>query len=164
MMRAPKETTATPESVRALVWRIVRDAQVLKDKHIADQIDAQVNYTCIFAKDEAEYNVLLQAISALGPKVDSSKRGLIFDVGGIDTSAGQLRVLKLRAPDPERPERGDADFTVSNYPGFKATYLSRPGFKLLLRPKFEMIELMDPAFDVLAYFSHPPLDEQLGLR
>lgn len=31
------------------------------------------------------------------------------------------------------------------------------------KPDFYMIELMDPKFDVRAYFSNPPLDEQLNL-
>jgi len=34
--------------------------------------------------------------------------------------------------------------------------------EIIEREEMEMIELMDPAFDVRAYFSHPPLDEQLG--
>jgi len=164
MNRAPKETQVTSQSVRALVRRIVGDAKTLRDKHVLNEDSAPVNYVCIFSKDKEEYDALLAVISTLGPKVDTTKMGLMFDVGGLDTAAGPLRVLKLRLPDPQRPERGDADFTVSNYPEFKKTYLSRPGFKLLLRPKFEMIELMDPEFDVLTYFSHPPMDEQLGLR
>jgi hypothetical protein len=80
------------------------------------------------------------------------------------TTAGRLQLLKLRAPDKSRRERGDADFTVSNYQTFKSKYLNSPGFKLIVRDKFEMIELSDPTFGVLAYFSNPPLDVQLGLK
>ena len=60
--------------------------------------------------------------------------------------------------------RGDADFTVSDYPTFKKTYLGTPGFAILEKPNMEMIELSDPAFNVLAYFSNPPLGKVLNIR
>jgi hypothetical protein len=72
-------------------------------------------------------------------------------------------VLKIRIPDPTRLERGDADFTISNFPEFKKKYLSKPGFKILRKPNFYMIELTDSNFDVRAYFSNPPLDRQLNI-
>ena len=164
MKRAAKETNLTQETLLALVRRIVKEAQALKDKHTTGQKDAPVNYACIFSKDQDEYAALIEVVSTMGPQVDSTQMGPIFDIGGIETSAGRLRVLKVRLPDQKRPERGDADFTVSNYPEFKRTYLTQPGFGLLTRPNFEMIELADPDFDALAYFSYPPLDEQLGLK
>ncbi len=71
-------------------------------------------------------------------------------------------MLKIRFPDSTRTERGDADFTISNFFEFENIYLSKPGFKKIQKPDFYMIELMD--FDVRAYFSNPPLDEQLNLK
>ena len=41
--------------------------------------------------------------------------------------------------------------------------VNKPGFKILRKPDFYMIELMDPDFDVRAYFSNPPLDKQLKI-
>jgi len=71
-------------------------------------------------------------------------------------------LLKIRKPDPTRPELGDADFTVENYPEFKQRHLSKTGFSLIQKRKdFEMLELADPKFHVRAYFSNPPLDKQL---
>ena len=80
------------------------------------------------------------------------------------TVAGLLKLLKIRHPDSTRPERGDADFTVTNFVVFKKKYLSKKEFKLIKRKNFEMIELMDPEFDVRAYFSNPPLDKQLNIK
>ena len=73
-------------------------------------------------------------------------------------------MLKIRRPDPKRPERGDADFTVSDYQTFKKTQLGKPGFGLIERTNMEMLELVDPDFDVLAYYSHPTLAEVLGIQ
>jgi hypothetical protein len=41
--------------------------------------------------------------------------------------------------------------------------LNQEGFLLIEREDFEMIELMENNCSVRAYFSYPPLDEQLGI-
>lgn len=74
-------------------------------------------------------------------------------------------LLKIRKPDPTRPERGDADFTLRDYNSFKEKYLKdAEHFKLIDRGNFEMIELKDPKFDVRSYFSNIPLTVQLGIE
>ena len=154
----------TPENVTKLIQEIVEQAQLLKNKYISGEDKAPVNYVCIFSQTEKEFDELLEIIQNMGPQVDTTSMGPIFDIGGIETKAGPLRVLKLHLPDIKRPEWGDADFTVENYEKFKKDYLSKPGFNLLIRSKFEMIELSDPTFNVLAYFSSIPVNEQLGLK
>ncbi|NTW75876.1 MAG: hypothetical protein HGB34_03160 [Candidatus Moranbacteria bacterium] len=79
------------------------------------------------------------------------------------TVAGPLRVLKIRIPDETRTERGDADFTVPDYPAFRKAVIGTPGFTHIPRADCEMIELMEPGADVRAYFSDPPVETQLGL-
>lgn len=123
-----------------------------------------VNYACIFAQNNKEYDELVAAARQIGKPIKDTPTGSLFHIRPIATIAGTLRLLKIRLPDPTRPERGDADFTVENYAAFKKKYLGQPGFSLIPREGFEMIELVDPAFDVRAYFSHPPLDEQLGIK
>lgn len=150
------------EDLKTLVQDIVKQASELRDKHTTEK-NARVNYSAIFSQSQDEYDALLAAARQLGEVIDNTPTGPLFHIEPIDTVAGGLRLLKVRAPDKTRPERGDADFTVSDYPEFKRTYLTRDGFKLIEREKLEMIELMDPTFHVRAYFSHPPLDQQLGL-
>lgn len=122
-----------------------------------------MNYACIFAQSKREYEELLQAAQKLGSVIKETPTGSLFQIESLQTVSGPLQLLKVRAPDETRPERGDADFTVSDYAAFKKANLKKSGFKLVEREDFEMIELMDPSFDVRVYFSHPPLDEQLGL-
>ncbi len=90
--------------------------------------------------------------------------GPLFKIAPLQTVAGPLQLLKIRKPDPTRTERGDADFTVSDYPTFKAKYLQRPGFRLIERPEMEMVELVDLTFNVRAYFSNPTLMKQLEIN
>jgi len=151
-------------SLRTCAQHIVSDAQALKDKHVVEQKDAPVNYACVFAQSDGEYEALLQEAQELGKIVKNTKMGPVFLVEPIETVAGPLRLVKIRKPDPERTERGDADFTVADYPTFKTSVLGKPGYKLIDRPDMEMIELADPEFDVLAYFSHPILIETLGIK
>ncbi len=146
-----------------LVREIVREAQALKDARTSET-RARVNYACIFAQSSREFAELLRHADNLGEPVQETATGPIYQIPPLDTSAGPLQLLKIRTPDVTHFDRGDADFTVSDYAAFKRDVLKKPGFTVISkREDFEMIELMDPAFRVRAYFSKPPMDEQLGL-
>ncbi|MFA5095185.1 MAG: hypothetical protein WC447_00775 [Candidatus Paceibacterota bacterium] len=148
--------------MRVLIQNIVRDAEILKDKY-TDQKNIPVNYTCIFCQSEEEYYKFQKETHRLGTVIEKRPNSLLFKISPIETVAGKLQLLRIRQPDPTKPERGDADFTVSNYPSFKEKYLKKPGFSLIPRDNFEMIELYKKGENVRVYFSYPPLDKQLNL-
>jgi len=150
------------EELKTLVRAIVAEAAKLRDARTTEQ-GAPVNYACIFSQSGQEYESLLKAVGQLGKTVQETAMGPVFYTGPLETNAGPLRLLKIRKPDPKRKEQGDADFTVADYPAFKEKYLGKPGFGIIERPEMEMIELADPAFTALAYFSHPPLGKVLNL-
>lgn len=152
----------TPEELKALVQKIVAEARRLNATH-TDEPDAPVNYACIFAQSQAEYEEMVNVARQLGPVADDTATGPVFHIAPLSTDAGTLRLLKIRRPDPKRPERGDADFTVADYDAFKKRHLSKPGFGLIQRKHMEMLELIDPSFNVLSYYSHPTLAEVLKL-
>ena len=149
--------------LKAKIRSIVKQAKLLKDKH-TDQRDAPVNYVCIFSHRDDEFGEYVRLAEKLGEVIKQTVTGPLFHIAPLDTVAGKVRLLKVRKPDPTRPQQGDADFTVQNYPKCKEKYLKLPNFSLIVRPEFEMIELKDPAFDVLAYFSHPTLEELLLVK
>lgn len=153
----------TTDELKALIREIVAEARQLSAAH-TDQPDAPVNYACIFAQSPAEYEELVSVARQLGPVADDTATGPVFHIAPLSTDAGTLRLLKIRRPDPKRPERADADFTVADYDTFKKTHLGKPGFGLIQRKHMEMLELIDPSFNVLAYYSHPTLAEVLKLR
>ena len=144
-----------------LIKNIVKDAEFLKDKY-TDQKNIPVNYACIFCQSEEEQTNFLEKAYKLGPIIQETPSGPLFKIS-LDTVAGKLQLLKIRKLDPTRPERGDADFTVSNYPSFKEKYLNKPGFSLIQKENFEMIELYEKGNNVRVYFSFPSLDKQLNL-
>jgi hypothetical protein len=150
-------------ALKQLVKEIVKNANDLKNKRTSEK-NAPVNYACIFCQNEDQYNNLLVTMRNTGEVVKETPMGPLFHISPLNTVAGKLRLLRIRKPDVTRPELGDADFTVTNYAEFKKNYLSREGFKLILRENFEMIELVDPGFNVRAYFSNPPLNKQLGIE
>lgn len=152
----------TLDDLKILVQDIVAEARKLSNIYTKEH-DAPVNYACIFAHTENDYADLLNAASELGTIVQETSMGPIYHIAPIKTEAGELRLLKIRHPDPKRPERGDADFTLSDYQDFKATNLNKVGFSVIKREGFEMIEVVDPAFDILVYYSHPPLIEVLNV-
>ncbi len=151
------------EELESLVKFIVSQAKALKDKHTKEH-NAPVNYACVFCHSQEEYDDLVKAAGKMGKVVDNTQTGPVFQITPIETIAGKLRVLKIRVPDSTRPERGDADFTVSDYKAFKAESLAKPGFKLITREKMEMVELSSSGYNVRAYFSNPTLEKVLGLN
>jgi len=151
------------EDFKQLIQGIVRQSCELKNRHTTEK-DAQVNYAAIFSQNEKEYSELYESAKQIGKVIQNTPMGDLFEIDGIDTVSGKLRLLKIRKPDTTRPERGDADFTVTDYPTFKNSYLPKSGFKLIERDDFEMIELIDSTFNVRAYFSLLPLDQQLELK
>jgi hypothetical protein len=151
------------KNLKILVQEIVKQSNILKNKHTAEKT-APVNYACIFSQNETEHRDFLEAAKGIGKIIEETPTGPLFRIQPLGTVAGLLQLLKIRAPDPTRPQRGDADFTVFDYEKFKQEHLGKEGYKLITKPKFEMIELKDPVFNVLAYFSNPPLDKQLGIN
>jgi len=144
-----------------LVQTIVAEASKLRDARTAAN-GTPVNYACVFSQSEQEYDSLVEVAKQLGKVAQETEMGPVFHIKPLDTIAGTLRLLKIRKFDSKRKERGDADFTVADYQIFKKTYLDKPGFKLIERPNMEMIELADPTFEALAYFSNPPLGKVLN--
>ncbi len=152
----------TVDELKKLTREIVAEARQLNAAHTYER-EAPVNYACIFAQSPAEYEEMVNVARQLGPVADDTATGPVFYIAPLSTDAGTLRLLKIRRPDPKRPERGDADFTVADYDTFKKTHLGRPGFGLIQRTHMEMLELIDPSFNVLAYYSHPTLAAVLKL-
>jgi hypothetical protein len=159
LMRGEEMTT---DELKTLVRAIVTEARELSAAH-TDQPDGPVNYACIFAQRPDEYEELIDVAGQLGPIAQDTATGPIFHIAPLSTDAGILKMLKIRRPDPKRPQRGHADFTVADYDTFKKKHLGKPGFGLIQRKDMEMIELIDTSFNVLAYYSHPTLAEVLGL-
>ncbi|MBU0898533.1 MAG: hypothetical protein KKB03_03450 [Nanoarchaeota archaeon] len=151
------------DHLKEKIQEIVKQATVLKDRH-TDEKDACVNYACIFSQSKEEYEELIETSHKIGKIVKKTTTGLLFQIQPLNTVSGILKLLKIRLPDKTRPELGDTDFTVSNYDEFKEKHLSKKGFKLIQKEGFEMLELMNPKFNVRVYFSHPTLGEVLGVE
>jgi hypothetical protein len=153
----------TIDELKNLAKEIVAKSQQLTAAHTSEG-QAPVNYACVFTQSATEFQEMVEVAHQLGPIVQETATGPVFQITPLSTVSGTLRLLKIRRPDPKRPERGDADFTVNNYESFKKTYLGKPGFGLITRPEMEMMELIDPSYNVLAYYSHPTLASVLKIN
>lgn len=149
------------EDLKNIVKNIVAQADSLKRQLLSDP--APVNYACIFCQNDEEYTSFLEMAKQMGKVVQHTKAGPVFQIEPLSTVAGVLYLLKIRKPDPTRPERGDADFTLSNYDEFKKEHINQKGFKLIDKGNFEMIEYKSPDSNVLVYFSNPTLAEVLSI-
>ena len=147
-----------------LVKNIVSKSNDLKNKY-TDEINAKVNYACIFCKNDEEFNNYVELLKKDNNYIiEDTYSGPLFRLHDLETVSGFLKLLKIRKYDDKHLDLGDADFTVSNYEEIKSKYINKPNFKLIRRNEYEMIELMEEKNEVRAYFSNIPLDEELGMR
>ena len=152
----------TIDDLKNKVQGIVKRANILKVEYLGNN-NAPVNYACIFSQNLEEYDQLTKLVEIMGKVAMETPTGLLYQIKPLSTVAGDLQLLKIRLPDPTRPELGDADFTITDFDDFEKKYLSKTEFKRIQKDNFYMIELMDSRYDVRAYFSNPPLDKQLGI-
>ncbi|MFR0823350.1 MAG: flavin reductase family protein [Clostridia bacterium] len=141
-----------------LIQTIVKQSKELNDKYISNKV--VINYCCIFAQSQEQYEDLEGKTQEIGRIISNTKTGNLYQINPIETIAGPLRILKIRKPDITRPELGDCDFKIDDYEQVKKIVLNRDNFKLIEREKFEMLELMDKDFNVRVYYSNPPVIEQ----
>ena len=147
-----------------LVKNIVKKSNELKNKY-TDEINAKVNYACIFCKDDNDFNDYISLLkNDNNDIIEDTYSGPLFRLKDLETVAGTLKLLKVRRYDDKHLDLGDADFTVSNYEVFKNKYINKSNFKLISGEGYEMIELMEEKNEVRTYFSNPPLDEELGIK
>ena len=106
----------------------------------------------VFTHSEPEYELLIQILANMGKphSYNNGPRVELYEPIIIDSN--QITHLRIRKPDPDRPQIGCNDFET-DYRGFKKEYLSKhpDNLRLVKRSEYEMIELYDPEFKVLAY-------------
>jgi len=142
---------------------IARRSTELKNK-FTNTSTVPIEFLCIFCQNEEEYEQFTNSIETLGKVVERTQGGFTYLLDKpIKTIAGPLRLVKIRKPDLQRHERGDADFKT-DYKNFKEKYQSDSGFELVKRETFEMLRLSHPKFDVMACFSNIPKSKVLGIK
>ena len=106
----------------------------------------------IFSHNEGEFEKLKGILTTLGSPYNENNGPRVILYEPIRTNGNAITHLRIRKPDPERPQVGCNDFET-DYESFKSQYLEKypDNLKLIQRPEYEMIELSDPTFDVLAY-------------
>lgn len=150
--------------LQELVLGIVSQAVKLKDDVCPELKDVPVGYACIFCQSDEEFEQINEVVLRAATILEETKNGSVYQIEPLITEAGPLRILKVRSYDLTRPERGDADFNLDDYDGFKEEYREKDGFKVIPRKgDTEMIELMQDGRDVRVYFSNPPVEEQFDL-
>ena len=141
---------------------IVNRSTELKNR-FTDASTAPVEFVCIFCQNEEEYEKFTSLIQSLGKIIQNTPSGFTYLLDKpIKTISGPLRLIKIRKPDAQRRERGDADFNT-DYKNFKERYQGNHKFELIKRDAFEMLRLSDPEFDVMACFSSIPMSKDLGI-
>ena len=106
----------------------------------------------IFSHTPSEFELLIGILAELGAPYNENNGPRVELYEPIAAGDNLITHLRIRQPDPERPQVGCNDFET-DYETFKTDYLSKypDNLRLIKRPEYEMIELHDDQFAVLAY-------------
>jgi len=150
----------SPTELQKIVQKIVEKTTKLKNKH-TDEIDAPVNYVCILSHSKSEFKMLIDSTRKNSKIIKETPTGPIFRIPTLPTISGDLKLLKIRKPDKNKPQLGYADFTIKAFSKFKEKCLLDNTFYSFTRPGHEIIGIKDSDTSVSTYFANPPLDESL---
>lgn len=106
----------------------------------------------IFSHSQIEYELLTGILAEMGKPHNFNNGPRIELYKPIEVGENHITHLRIRKPDPERPQAGCNDLET-DYEAFKKKHLSKHpnNLRLIKRSEYEMIELYDQNFDVLAY-------------
>ena len=151
------------DNLKKTIQYIAKCSNELKNIH-TNETAAPIEFVCIFCQNEDEYNDFTKNISRIGRVAEDTSSGFTYLLDKpINTVAGPLRLVKVRKPDIQRRERGDADFNT-DYTNFGEKYQNNSRLELVKRNTFEMLRLSDPNYDVMACFSNIPKSKNLDIE
>lgn len=148
-------------SLKKTIQHIIREGTRLKDKYLP-KVNMKLDYVCIFCQTDEEFAYYNDEAIKLGGIADNTPTGNVYAVEEKYRDEYGTKLIKVRIVDKTRPQRGDVDFAISNYKKHKPD-LMKLTINLIKREGYEMIELIDPKFDCILYFSNPPLSKVLNI-
>lgn len=106
----------------------------------------------VFAHSQPEFELLTEILAKIGKPYNYNNGPRVELYEPIEVGEDRITHLRIRKPDPGRPQVGCNDFEI-DYEAFKSEYLSRhpENLSLIKRIEYDMIELHDPEFNVFAY-------------
>lgn len=106
----------------------------------------------VFSHSQQEYEFLINILEEIGETYNFNNGPRVKLYESIKVGENFITHLRIRKPDVERPQVGCNDFDT-DYQLFKNQYLLRfpDNLCLIKRQDYEMIELRDNDYDVLAY-------------
>lgn len=148
-----------------LIQYIAKTTIDLKNKYI-DEKDLPIDYLTIFSHSEDEFNEMKNIAGDLGEVIDNNNGPVYRLHEPIKIPMGELKYLRVRHPDTERPQKGCDDFKVDDFKEFEKKYAGkfRDNITLIKRPDYEMVEIKDNQFDVLVYFPSITFSEYLDQK
>ncbi|MEX2008461.1 MAG: hypothetical protein WD850_03160 [Candidatus Spechtbacterales bacterium] len=142
----------THEELFAAVQYVAKEAATLAEKVTGQRYP--ITYLTIFAHSQEEYDGLVAMLASLG-EVSEANNGQQVKLNEAIDGIPRIRVRK---PDPQRPQVGCVDFDAGEYEDFKNKYLnSSEHLRLIERPDYEMVEFFGPQFDILGYVVSAPV-------
>ena len=129
------------------------DEQLKKLAEVVLGSQLPINTLKIFSHYDDEFAFLKQWIDSQGDNDGTTTPSYYVRLSQpLTINNDKVDYIGIRTPDPYRSQVGCGDFVVDDYEAFRTHYLgSTPFVREIQHPKYEMLELFHPDFDVLGY-------------
>ena len=106
----------------------------------------------VFTHSIKEYEIVKSLVLEKGVESKFSHGGTTYVDADVEVAGRNIRLLGVREPDVNRPERGYGDYPVSNFPSLKKQFQGDHFVKFMTSESgIPMLELRHPGFDVRGY-------------
>ena len=139
------------QQLKTAVSYVATKTSDLAEKIIGKKLS--ISSLTIFSHSAIEFENLQKILLTLGAFYNENNGPRVSLYNPIEINTNTIKYLRIRKPDPDRPQVGCNDFDIDDYSAFENQYLSNHPQNLLMteRPTYKMIEFFDSDFDVLAY-------------
>ena len=148
--RAMNKSIRNQEELIETVKYIVGETSRMSQKIVGKTFP--IKSLTVFAHSQSEFELLSEILTSIGKSYNYNNGPRVELHEPIEIEGNRITHLRVRKPDLERPHVGCNDFET-DYETFKSEYLLKypDRLSIIKRPEYEMIELRDKEFNVLAY-------------
>ncbi|HCC67850.1 TPA: hypothetical protein DEP90_01385 [Patescibacteria group bacterium] len=136
---------------RDRIYKIIEEVKKLRTICYPDHT-LPIEYLTIFSQSKSEFEKIRTFLQRAGKERDANNGYKYILKESITYLEEIIEVVRVRKPDIHRKELGCADlkYKTQSYNNLRDTALKK-GFDIILRERYEMIELSDFNINVYAY-------------
>lgn len=152
------------QAVMKRINEIINEGLAVLKTSVKDKVESG-SFVNIYPESDQEREQLVDSINPISKMISATNTGEIYVLDEpVKTKLGQFELIKIRVADPAYSTKGAIDFIPKDYAAFKGKYSTTPGFDVVNKDTFEIVELRAQNSRVVLHFPNRTLAEALGIH